>query len=185
MLAEMLPELARKLTGLAFLEPREAVGALRVPGLLGPGRASQLLVDCCYPLALAYPDLVARSGAGERTGRSTAWGLMQRWLDLPGAKYQRTASLRTRLADQGHNSWRNGASQALLDLQSDYCRLGGCAVCPPSDGWRGSRWRVRPGPARTSERLLVKWWAELGFGAGRRPEVRAIGQCASSFKIRD
>ena len=55
---------------------------------------------------------------------------MQRWLDLPGAKYQRTASLRTRLADQGHNSWLNGASQALLDLQSDYCRLGGCAVCP-------------------------------------------------------
>ncbi len=130
LLAEMLPELARKLTGLAFLEPREAVGALRVPGLLGPGRASQLLVDCCYPLALAYPDLVARSGAGERTGRSTAWGLMQRWLDLPGAKYQHTASLRTRLADQGHNSWRNGASQALLDLQSDHCRLGGCAVCP-------------------------------------------------------
>lgn len=131
LLAALLPELAVGLAGLAQLELREALDLLRVPRVLGPARALQLLVDYCYPLALGQPDLAAESGDGRPDGRSlVAPRLVRRWLDLPGAKYQRTAPLRARLSEQGHRSWRNGASQALLGLESDYCRLGGCAVCP-------------------------------------------------------
>ena len=68
LLAAMLPELALGLAGLARLEPREALGLLRVPRLLGPARALQLLVDCCYPLALGQPDLAAEPGEGALVG---------------------------------------------------------------------------------------------------------------------
>lgn len=131
LLAGLLPELALGLAGLAELEPRQALAALRVPRLVGSARALQLLVDCCYPLALALPDLAVVPGLKRSVGPAQAERrLVRRWLDLPQATYQRTASLRARLTDQGHRSWRNAASQALLGLQADYCRLGGCAVCP-------------------------------------------------------
>jgi hypothetical protein len=185
LLAEMLPELARKLTGLAFLEPREAVGALRVPGLLGPPGARR---NCWSTAAIRSPwqirtwlrGLALESGP---VGRSRGGSCSVGWIcPAPNTSARRRC---------GHASPTRGTTPGEME------RARPCSICKAataawaaapfalSDGWRGSRWRVRPGPARTSERLLVKWWAELGFGAGRRPEVRAIGQCASSFKIRD
>jgi len=87
LLAAMLPELAVGLAGLAQLEPSEALDLLRVPRVLGPARALQLLVDCCYPLALGQPDLAAESGDGRPDGGSlVAPRLVRHWLDLPGAK---------------------------------------------------------------------------------------------------
>ena len=107
---------AAGLAALAALPEGRALQRLRVPGLLGVERARQLLVDVAYPLA------AARSG-GEP-------GLAARWLALGGARYGRTEALRQRLSRGGLRSWRNGETQALLDLERFYCRNGACAVCP-------------------------------------------------------
>ena len=91
---------------LAELPSEAAVGELRIPGLLGDGRARQLLADAVYPL----------------TG---AWA---RWLGLPGARYQRTDELRERLGDGLR--WRHPQTQALLELEQTRCRQWACAICP-------------------------------------------------------
>ena len=125
--------LAGGLAGLASLPPPAAAERLRLPGLLGPVRARQLLVDVAYPLALALPG----AAPGEEA--------LLRWLDLPGARYARTAVLRARLEAPpavgaglrvdglragGLRPLRNAETQALLDLERCYCRFGSCAVCP-------------------------------------------------------
>ena len=107
--------LAQGLARLASLPEGEAIGALQVPRLLGRERARQLLVDAVYPFALA------RGGGPE---------LVARWQRLGGARYGRTNPLRARLAADGLRFWANGQTQALLSLESCYCRAGACAVCP-------------------------------------------------------
>ncbi|PZC46542.1 MAG: Protein of unknown function (DUF2851) [Chloroflexi bacterium] len=107
--------LARGVARLASLPEGEAIAALQVPRLLGRERARQLLVDAVYPFALA------REGGSE---------LVARWQRLGGARYGRTDPLRARLAADGLRVWANGQTQALLSLESCYCRAGACAVCP-------------------------------------------------------
>ncbi|MEE9276876.1 MAG: DUF2851 family protein, partial [Dehalococcoidia bacterium] len=109
-------DIAVGLAALAALPQAAALQQLRLPGLLGPDRARQLLVDVAYPLALAL------GGDGD--------ALRRRWLALGGARYGRTAPLRRRLAAGGLRSWRNGATQALLELEAVYCRQGACCICP-------------------------------------------------------
>ena len=101
----------------------------------GPGRqrALQLLVDAAYPFALAAAPADANR-------------LERRWLALPGARYGRTEALRARLSEAGLQDWRNGGTQALLDLQRGYCGRGAAAVCPLN------RFRAPPPRAALSQR---------------------------------
>ncbi|MXX32516.1 MAG: DUF2851 family protein [Chloroflexi bacterium] len=91
---------------LAGLPRAAAVDELRIEGLLGAGRATQLLADAVYPL----------------TG---AW---ERWLELPGVRYRRTDELRERMG--GELRWRHPETQALLELEQTRCRQWACAICP-------------------------------------------------------
>ena len=99
---------------LAQAAPSEAAQALRIPRLLGPARARQLLADAVYPAALALnPPNPAE--------------LERRWLNLPAVRYQRTDPLRERLCPL---PFRHGEAQALLDLERAWCAQAACAVCP-------------------------------------------------------
>ncbi len=91
---------------LAELPLDEALASLRIPRLLGTGRAAQLLADAVYPLT----------------------GARRRWLDLPAVRYQRSDDLRDRLGEQVR--WRHPHSQALLELERTRCRHGACRICP-------------------------------------------------------
>ncbi|MCY3567300.1 MAG: DUF2851 family protein [Chloroflexi bacterium] len=91
---------------LAGMSRAAAVDELRIAGLLGAGRATQLLADAVYPL----------------TG---AW---ERWLDLSGVRYRRTDELRERIG--GGLRWRHPETQALLELEQTRCRQWACAICP-------------------------------------------------------
>ena len=99
---------------LAQAAPTEAAEALRIPRLLGPARARQLLADAVYPAALALnaPNPVE---------------IERRWLNLPAARYQRTDPLRERLRPL---PFRHAEAQALLDLERAWCAQAACAVCP-------------------------------------------------------
>ncbi len=96
----------RSIGCLAELPLDEALAALRIPRLLGTGRATQLLADAVYPLT----------------------GARARWLDLPAARYQRSDDLRDRLGDDIR--WRHPHSQALLELEQTRCQHGACRICP-------------------------------------------------------
>ena len=111
-----------------------AAAELRIAGMLGKGRAVQLLADAVYPM----------------TG---AW---RQWAQLPGARYQRTDELRGRIdglsqagdpdqpveagvvGEQGNERktegarlvWRNPNTQALLELEHTRCRHWACRICP-------------------------------------------------------
>ncbi|MDE2746479.1 MAG: DUF2851 family protein [Chloroflexota bacterium] len=111
-----------------------AAAELRIAGMLGQGRAVQLLADAVYPM----------------TG---AW---RPWAQLPGARYQRTDELRGRIDgvsragdpdesvepgvgnERGNRSkpegdrlvWRHPNTQALLELERTRCRHWACRVCP-------------------------------------------------------
>lgn len=91
---------------LAELPISQAIDALRIPKLLGSGRATQLLADAVYPLT----------------------GARERWFALPAVRYQRSDALRERL-DDGLR-WRHPHSQALLELEQTRCRQGACRICP-------------------------------------------------------
>ena len=104
------------LASVARLSEAGAIRRLQVAGCLGAGRARQILVDVCFPLALA------QGVAGPQAAA--------RWLALGGARHGRTALLRERLQAAGVRTWRNGRTQALLDLEAGYCRHGACVVCP-------------------------------------------------------
>ncbi len=120
---------------------RAALESLRVAKLLGRERSRQLLVDVCYPLALAFGDHRGRAADGELLAR--------RWLRLAPTRYARTDALRSRLIESGLRDWRNGTSQALLDLERDYCAAGACAVCPLA---RLARRGPSRGPLRSTNR---------------------------------
>ncbi len=123
-------ELGGSLAGLAWLGEKEGIEALRIPGLIGIGRARQLLVDLCYPLAVAFAP-----------SNHEAMRLSQAWIHLGAARYGRTELLRRRLELNGVPVRRNGCSQGLLALERDYCREGACAICPLA--------RLSRGPSRT------------------------------------
>ena len=95
-----------------------AAAQLRLPRLLGAGRARQLLADAIYPAAIAL--------GGPRAA------IEQRWRGLAETRYLRTAALRGRLAAQNGAAlhWRHGEAQALLELERGWCAQGACAVCP-------------------------------------------------------
>ena len=120
---------------------RTALESLRVAKLLGRERSRQLLVDVCYPLALAFGDQCGRAADGELLAR--------RWLRLAPTRYARTDALRSRLIESGLRDWHNGTSQALLDLERDYCAAGACAVCPLA---RLARRGPSRGPLRSTNR---------------------------------
>ena len=95
---------------LAALALNEATGELRIAHRLGRGRATQLLADAVYPLTQSW----------------------NRWFSLPGARYQRTDELRSRL-DEGfgaRSGWRHPHTQALLELEQHRCRQWACRICP-------------------------------------------------------
>ncbi|HJN92326.1 MAG TPA: hypothetical protein QGF05_06330, partial [Dehalococcoidia bacterium] len=92
--------------------------------------ARQLLVDLCYPLAVAFAP-----------SNHEAMRLSQAWIHLGAARYGRTELLRRRLELNGVPVRRNGCSQGLLALERDYCREGACAICPLA--------RLSRGPSRT------------------------------------
>lgn len=127
---------AAALAALADRPEREALAALQVPGILGRARARQLLVDVSYVIALAA-----------RPGEQAA--LTEAWMGLGGGRYHRSEPLRRRLLASGVNHWRNGETQALLELERCYCRQGACAICPLVAGRfesHGRRMSVVPSP---------------------------------------
>ena len=91
---------------LSALPTSEAVASLRIPRLLGAGRAVQLLADAVYPLT----------------------GCWQRWRELPAVRYRRSDELRERLGERLR--WRHPHSQALLELEQSRCLQGACRICP-------------------------------------------------------
>ena len=115
---------------------REALAALQIAQLLGRERARQLLVDVGYVVALAArPDDQVR--------------LMDAWMGLGGARYHASEALRRRLTTDGFAGWRNGHTQALLEVERCYCRQGACAICPLVAGTSagvGGRRGVVPSP---------------------------------------
>ena len=104
---------------LADAAPAAAIGELRIPRLIGPTRARQLLADAVYPAAIALGALEAPPAA--------AAAIERRWLNLPPTRYRRTEALRERL---GAIPVRHGEAQALLDLERTRCAQGACAACP-------------------------------------------------------
>jgi len=126
------PDAARlcaALIQLTQLAEPQAITEIRNPGLIGVGRARQLLVDLCYPLALALAASVR-----EVTRLCDAWSA------LGAARYGKTDPLRQRLEVGGLSMRPNGCSQSLLALERDYCREGACAICPLA--------RLGSGPSR-------------------------------------
>ena len=118
-----------------MLPPGAARERLRIPGLLGPARADQLLADGVYPFRLA---------------RGPVEAVAERWLGLPAGRFNRTRALRGRLERDGLTGWRGGQAQALLDLERFYCRAVACAICPLGRlaGGAGRRPDVVPSPNR-------------------------------------
>ena len=108
---------------LAQAAPTEAAQALRIPRLLGPARARQLLADAVYPAALTLSALSALNPPDP----AAAAELERRWLNLPAVRYQRTDPLRERLRPL---PFRHAEAQALLDLERAWCAQAACAVCP-------------------------------------------------------
>ncbi len=168
--------LAAGLVALASLPEAEALRALHVPARLGAERARQLLVDVIYPLALALPPLPASAAqsealvarwlrlGGARYGRTSALrrhlddkAALRRDLDDKAASRRDLddkAASRRRANDKavsqggGRRRWRNGETQALLELERGYCRHGACAICPLAALARpltASAWQRDPG----------------------------------------
>ena len=114
LLARQRGEAAAFCLRLADAAPAAAIGELRIPRLIGPTRARQLLADAVYPAAIALD-------------APTEAAIERRWLSLPPTHYQRTEALRERLCAI---PFRHGEAQALLDLERAWCAQGACAACP-------------------------------------------------------
>ena len=172
LLARMLPELAVGLAGLALLEPRDALSALRVPRVLGAGARSAAVGRRLLP-ARAGTARSRRAGRRARDGRAwsraalagLAWRSPSTHVGAVGALW---GPLWGPLDYAG--PWPRGATVPARLCWSWRRTTAAWAAAPSARwaAWHGSRWRVEPALAQIS--LVAKALAlVLEIGRHRVP----------------
>ncbi|MHB1133329.1 MAG: DUF2851 family protein [Chloroflexota bacterium] len=102
-----------------------AAGAGHVGHLIGPGRASDIVVNVVLPMAAAYADLTADTALA-----AGAWQAYESYPRL--AENELTRRMAGLLLGDGRRRLERGArrQQGLLHLFRRYCDLQRCAECP-------------------------------------------------------